>query len=188
MKKTKLIIAVGLLVVVCAFLSKGLFDFVVASRVDEDGYNTPEEAIINTLNTTEYKLVESNDTFLAVCNTDVNTYNCQYIFKNDEGWNVVTDKMFANAYCHYKAKDNKFNVFVREYTDKYTITVVQDEYSINNNGLFYVEDSINSDFQELEYSIVMKEHFWYICLDNIPNDYVITVSNGSGHKEVVSIK
>lgn len=189
MKKRKvIIIAVIIVVVICSFLSKGSLGFLSALLTAVESYNTPEEAITDTLNTTEYELVESNDTFFVVCNTNVNTYNCQYVFKNNAGWSVVTEKMFNNAYYHHKAKDNKFNLFVRKYSGKYAISVVQDEYSINNNGLFYVQDSINSDFQELEYSIVIKEHFWYVCLDSIPANYTITISDNLGYSEVVPIK
>ncbi len=189
MKKAKFILlAVLLIIAISAFLSKAPIIFLHMPLVEAEKYNSPEEAIIKTLNTTEFKMVGSNNTFLAVCNTKVNTYNCQYIFKNNGGWSVVTEKMFANAYFHHKAKDNIYNIFVRKYSDKYAITVVQDEYSMNNNDLLYVEDSINSEFEEIEHTNVFNEHFWYICLDDIPDNYTITVSDDSGHNDVVSIR
>lgn len=187
MKKTKLIKFI-LVLIVFIFLSKVVCIFYNEPLTEEAIYTTPDEAIINTLNTTEYKMVESNGTFFAVCNTKVNTYNCQYIFNDNGGWRVVTDKMFDNAYYQHEAKDNKYSIFVREYADKYMISVIQDEYSINKNKLLLVEDSIKSKFKELEYTIIIKEHFWYICLDDIPKDYSITLVDQSGCSEVISIR
>lgn len=138
-------------------------------------YDTPEEAVEETLQVREYKLLESNGTYLCLCNTDVNEYNCQYILNDGKGWQVATEYMFRNLVFDKVGKDYMYGIYIREYMGKYMIYISQPYYSIDDNGLLTVTDSLNTKFEETEYANIYKHHYWYWCFDEIPKGYKISI-------------
>ncbi len=146
-------------------------------------FPSPEEAIEQQLLSTNYELVESNGVYFAVCNTAVNNYACQYIVNNGKGWQVVTDYMFRNAYYDKQDKNGLYEIYIREYMDKYLIYIAQPKTSIDNDGIIEVEDSLNSSFAEMEFYLMREEHYWFLCLDDIPNDYTISINGVTVYAE-----
>lgn len=139
-------------------------------------YATPEEAIEKDLQVQDYILLESNETYLGLCDSKVNDYACQYILNDGEGWQVVTDYMFRNCLFDKRDKDFLYEIYIREYMGKYMVYVVQPYFSIDEYGLITIEDSLNSEFVDAEYESVYKQHYWYWCLDEIPDDYTISIN------------
>ena len=121
-------------------------------------------------------MVESNGVFFAVCNTEVNDYACQYIMNSNEGWRVVTDDMFKKLLFDKRDKDGKYEIYIREYADKYMIYISQNVFSEKENGVVSVKDSLNSEFVEMDCNYLIDEHYWFLCLDSLPQQYSITIN------------
>lgn len=146
-------------------------------------FPSPEEAIEQQLLSTNYELVESNGVYFAVCNTAVNNYACQYIVNNGKGWQVVTEYMFRNARFDKQDENGLYEVYIREYNDKYLIYIAQSKTSIDNDGIIEVEDSLNSSFAEMEFYLMREEHYWFLCLDDIPEGYSIFINGVTVYAE-----
>lgn len=142
-------------------------------------FSSPKEAIEQQLLSREYELVENNGVYFAVCNTDVNDYACQYIVNNGKGWHVVTDYMFRNAYFDKQDKNGLYEIYIREYMGKYFIYVSQTKASIDDNGIISVKDSLNSSFVEMEFCLMQDSHYWFLCLDDISENYFISINDSA---------
>ena len=153
-----------------------LFDRYDTTDINSQAYNTPEEAVELGLGTTAYKMAEYNDTYLVLCETNVNNYACQYLYKGTEGWYNITDYIHANPYFAKNGKDSEYTVIIREFDGKYMIYVSQPFYSFEENGLLTVSDSLNTSYVELEHTQPFEIHYWYWCLDEMPEDYTISVN------------
>lgn len=180
MKKTKklLITVLSLSLMIASFSIVFCHDLLgkKTDNSEQQHYTTPEDAIENELATTNYKMIESNGTYFAVCDTYVNDYACQYICNDGNGWQVVTDYMFRNAFFVAEDKNNLYGVYIREYMGKYMIYVSQSKDSIESNGRITVTDSVGSNFVEMDFNLLNQEHYWYWCLDELPMDYTISVN------------
>ena len=168
-----------------------VFTFTVLMVIKPDNKKTapdiefpsPEEAIEQQLLSTNYELIESNGVYFAVCNTAVNNYACQYIVNNGKGWQVVTEYMFRNAYYDKQDENGLYEIYIREYMDKYFIYISQTKTSIDNNGKIEVKDSLGSSFSEMDFYSIQDEHYWFVCIDDIPDDYTVSINGVAAFSE-----
>ena len=168
-------LVVLLLISVCAFID----DYVKRTEYIP-AYSTPEKAIEETLQTTDYVLTVQDDTAFAVCNTPVNNYACQYIMLEEDGWRVVTKRMFDNAYFSADGDKNEYFLYIRKYSDKYTFTVIQYESSIRgDNDILTITESSGTKIDELKYDVFLtnkEDFYWYWYLDEIPKGYTVEIN------------
>ena len=47
---------------------------------------------------------------------------------------------------------------------------------IEENGKINLTDSLNSSFEEFDHESLLAHHFWYWCLDELPDDYTISIN------------
>ncbi len=143
---------------------------------NEKYYSSPEEVIENSLKSTDYVVVTKNGTAFASCDTDVNDMNCQYIIKDDNGWKLITSEVFGNSYFCERYDDHGYVLCIREYNGKYMIYLLQEISHIEENGKINLTDSLNSSFEEFDHKLIFDYHFWYWCLDELPDDYTISIN------------
>lgn len=157
-------------------------------------YSTPEEAIETELMVQDYKLLESNGTYIALCDSSVSDYGAQYIVNNGQGWQIVTDSVIRNLVFDAVENTGKYYIYIYQYTDKYMIYVEQQFLSFNKNGELDVKDSLDSAIAQeknvgwLEESFFDSEfaqgqdissfetYYWYWCIDEMPDDYTIRIN------------
>lgn len=140
-------------------------------------YPTPQDAIEKSLKTTDYVVVLHNDTAFASCNTTVNDKNCQYLIKDDSGWKIITTDIFDNPYFFKDYDDHGYALCIREYNEKYMIYLMQRKTHIENNEKINLRDSLNSSFKEFDHKQIYDYHFWYCCLDELPDNYKIFIND-----------
>ena len=143
---------------------------------NEKYYSSPEEVIENSLQSTDYVVVTQNETAFVSCVTDVNDKNCQYIIKDDNGWKLITLEVFDNAYFFETYEEHGYVLCAREYNDKYMFYLKQKISHIEENGKINLTDSLNSSFEEFDHKLLFDYHFWYWCLDELPDDYTISIN------------
>ena len=143
---------------------------------NEKYYSSPEEVIENSLQSTDYVVVTQNETAFASCVTDVNDKNCQYIIKEDNGWKLITLEVFGNSYFFEDFDIGGYTLCIREYKGKYMIYLTQQISHIEENGKINLTDSLNSSFEEFDHKLLFDYHFWYWCLDELPDDYTISIN------------
>ena len=149
-----------------------IFDYIP----NEKYYSSPEEVIENSLQSTDYVVVTQNETAFASCDTDVNDTDCQYIIKDENGWRLITLEVFDNAYFFETYEEHGYVLCAREYNDKYMFYLKQKISHIEENGKINLTDSLNSSFEEFDHETLLAYHFWYWCLDELPDDYTISIN------------
>lgn len=158
-------------------------------------YRTPEEAVETELKVQDYKLLESNGTYIALCDSSVSDYGAQYIVNNGQGWQIVTDSVIRNLVFDEVENTGKYYVYIYQYLDKYMIYVEQQFLSFNKNGELDVKDSLGSAIAQeknvswIEESLLDSEfaqgqdissfetYYWCWCIDEMPDDYTIKIND-----------
>lgn len=140
-------------------------------------YPTPEQAIEETLLSDDYKFVYQNDTGFGCCRTDVNNYSFQYLLHTEDGWRVISDNVMGNPYFSVDRNKPDYDIIIRKYEGKYMIMVSQPFYSEEDYGMITVSDSLNTKYEQFEYSLLYKHKYWYWCLDELPDDYKIMIND-----------
>lgn len=158
-------------------------------------YRTPEEAVETELKVQDYKLLESNGTYIALCNSSVSDYGAQYIVNNGQGWQIVTDSVIRNLVFDAVENTGKYYIYIYQYSDKYMIYVEQQFLSFNKNGELDVKDSLDSaiakeknvgwieeSFLDSEFAqgqdiSLFETYYWYWCIDEMPDDYTIKIND-----------
>ncbi len=174
-KKT-FILAISVVIVLYA-----LFDYLVYYQHNpfyiSESYSTPEQAIEETFQTDDYKFVYQNGTGFGCCRTEVNNYSFQYLLQTEKGWRVITDNVFNNPYFSIDGREPHYTLIIREYKGKYMIMVSQPFYSKEDYGMIKVSDSLNTKYEQFEYSLLFEQNYWYWCLDELPDDYKIMIND-----------
>ena len=158
-------------------------------------YRTPEEAVETELKVQDYKLLERNGTYIALCDSSVSDYGAQYIVNNGQGWQIVTDSVIRNLVFDAVENTGKYYIYIYQYSDKYMIYVEQQFLSFNKNGELDVKDSLDSAIAQeknvgwIEESFLDSEfaqgqdissfetYYWYWCIDEMPDDYTIKIND-----------
>lgn len=176
-KKLKKVILISLSVLVALYV---LFDFSVNYQHNpfyvSESYPTPEQAIEETLLSKDYEFVYQNGTAFGCCRTEVNNYSFQYLLQTDDGWRVISDNVIANPYFSVDGREPHYTLIIREYKGKYMIMVSQPFYSEEDYGMITVSDSLNTKYEQFEYSLLFEHNYWYWCLDELPDDYKIMIN------------
>jgi len=142
-----------------------------------ESYPTPEQAIEETLLSEDYKFVYQNDTGFGCCKTEVNNYSFQYLLRTEDGWRIITDNVISNPYFSVDRNKPDYDIIIRKYEGKYMIMVSQPFYSEEDYGMITVSDSLNTKYEQFEYSLLFKHNYWYWCLDELPDDYKIMIND-----------
>lgn len=178
MKKKYIAIIISALLFSC-FVLPGIIDSIKTEMVYGRRFSTPEEAIETVLKTDDYVYVIDNETGLALCRTRVNNFSYQLLYESEEGWQVITGYLNNKSAYYDKSLNNDGYFFIREYKGKYYFGLSQYAYR-EDVVLLDVSDSSGKEHKELEYrtikdSPITNEHFWFWCLDEIPDDYQVVI-------------
>ena len=174
MKNTKKVLVFLFILVGLSIL---LINYNTTKFDQSEYYSSPQDAIEKSLETKDYVVVTYNETAFASCNTTVNNMNCQYLIKDDLGWKIITTNIFDNPYFFEDYDNHGYTLCIREYNGMYMIYLMQMKSHIEKNGKINLCDSLNSSFEEFEHNQIYDYHFWYWCLDELPNDYTIYIDN-----------
>ncbi len=141
-------------------------------------YSTPEEAVETELKVSDYKLLESNGTYIALCDISESDYDVEYVMNNGQGWQVVTEAVYENSLFYELEENGTYYIHIREYMGKNMIYVGQLNFMGNQSEKLDIKDSLNSVVVESQNTLVsgFDTYCWYWCIDEIPDDYTIRIN------------
>lgn len=152
--------------------------------INAHAYPTVHEALENGLQTKAYKYVEVNGTAFAVCDTSLSKYACQYLYKAENGWQLITEYVCDNPLLNETESSYAYTTRIYDFKGKYMVCVSQNIYSYNKNGEIKVTDSLNSSFTPLAYKSGngYDTKYWYVCLDELNEDYTLFINGEAVYK------
>lgn len=180
MKKKNIAIIISVLLF-SYFVVPGIIDYIKTEMVYGRCFSTPEEAIESVLETDDYVYAIDNGTGLVLCRTRVNNFSYQLLYESDEGWQVITGYVLDKLPYYDKViKKQQGYFFISEYKGKYYFGLSQYLFD-EDTKLFNVSDLLGQEYKELEYLMdenipMSNEHYWFWCLDEIPDDYRVTIN------------
>lgn len=142
-------------------------------------YATPEEAVETELKVQDYILLESNGTYIALCDISESDYDVEYIMNNGQGWQIVTEAVYENSVFYELEENGTYYIHIREYMGKNMIYIRQLNFMGNQSEKLHVKDNLNSVIVEAQNPLIsgFNTYCWYWCIDEIPNDYTIKIND-----------
>ena len=142
-------------------------------------YRTPEEAIETELKIQDYKLLESNGTYIALCDINESDYDIEYVMNNGQGWQVVTEAVYENTVFYELEENGMYYIHIREYMGKNMIYIGQLNFMGNQSEKLDIKDNLDSLIVESQNTLVsgFDTYCWYWCIYEIPDDYTIKIND-----------